>query len=410
MAETTGGRRAGDRRSGTSSQGRQRAQAHRRVGGDTGSVPVIDSTGEHGNPSGRHAGRVEYPPRVDKTVRISRDEIRRAAERESARARRGDTASLPADELSSRQRTRIPDSARSGRPTAQGTRPRVVRDEGRGQQRHRAGAPQRAREGQRRSSPSQAGHPQRAREPRDSRARRQERVPVIALVAAVVIALVVVISAVRCTSARTSGQQAAQSQQPQTQATQQEQPKATEVSGLPAGTYYIEFAGSDAGTLALDVSGVGDDAYTTVLANPLADTSGQKIQLDVSDDGSTCTLSNGSLYLDVGDVTAGSGRRLFANAATGGDSQKWELNRNSDGTYCIVSAAAEMAISVDDASEGALVMVQDYDGSSSSQRFDIVPEVEVESQLGTSGSSSASGAGSDGGEGTSNVSAAAPTD
>lgn len=183
---------------------------------------------------------------------------------------------------------------------------------------------------------------------------------------------------VRCTAQRRAAEEAAQEQAAQEQAAQQEQQKATEIAGLPEGTYYIEPEDETAGLLALDVSGVGDDAYTTVVATAMEQSSGQEIRLDVSDDGTTCTLSNGELYLDVGDVTAGAGRSLFANKASGGDSQSWKIQQNDDGTYGIVSAAADYAVCLTDVYDGAQVTCEEYDGTSTAQKFNIVSQRRAE--------------------------------
>lgn len=207
------------------------------------------------------------------------------------------------------------------------------------------------------------------------------------------IVLVVVFAVVRCNNARLATQQAEQAQQEQQ--SQQEQAKATQIAGLEAGTYYIEPVDTESGVLAFDVSGVGDDAYTTVVVNELTQTSAQQIRLDVSDDGSTCTLTNGDLYLDAGDVTAGSGRALFANKSDGGDTQRWKLTKNSDGTYSIVSAASDnLAIAVESAYDGAPVTVEDVDAASQAQRFRIL----AQSRVDTTGSTSANGNANDSGD------------
>lgn len=424
-----------------------RGTPHRRVGGDTGTIPVIDSTGSLPNTSGY---------RVEKTVVMSRDEIRRVAEREEgSRVRPGSTAEMPV--VPGRQRRHIPDSDRpvvvettgrrhsredvprprqrpvqevarpashvraeapretttQGRARRQGgTRQQAARPRQRPQARQQqasrrhVGQPGQPRpharqdQGRPRSSQPQPRHvaprqdvrrgqaqPPRRRPPegRDRRRgggrRRGGRLPVLLLVAALVVLVIVVVSVARCSAAR-SAAEAAQQQAQQEQEAQQQTQKATEIAGLPEGTYYLEPANTTAGVLAVDVSGVGDDAYTTLIATTMEQSAGQQIRLDVSDDGTTCTLSNGELYFDVGDVTAGSGRPVFANKASGGDSQNWKIEQNSDGTYCVVSAAADVALDVADVYSGAPVTADDYDSTSQGQRFQIVSERRAE-ELGT---------------------------
>lgn len=199
------------------------------------------------------------------------------------------------------------------------------------------------------------------------------------IVGAAVVLVLVVIGIVRCNNARVAAQQqAALEAQQQAEQQAQEQAKPTEIAGLSEGTYYIEPYDTESGVLAFDVSGVGDDAYTTVVVTELTQTTEQQIQLTVSDDGQSCTLTNGDLYLDAGDVTAGSGRSLFANKSDGGDTQRWQLQRNSDGTYSIVSLAdSNLAIAVESAYDGAGVTVQDADSTDSSQHFRIVAQDRV---------------------------------
>lgn len=191
-----------------------------------------------------------------------------------------------------------------------------------------------------------------------------------------------VIAIVRCNDARVAADQAAQQAQQEQNATQQEQVKPTEIAGLSEGTYYIEPYDTENGVLAFDVSGVGDDAYTTVVVNELTQTVDQQIQLTISDDGSACTLTNGDLYLDAGDVSAGSGRSLFANKSDGGDTQRWKLTENSDGTYSIVSAADDtLAMAVVSAYDSAPVTVEETDSTDSAQRFRIIARSRVETSV-----------------------------
>lgn len=363
-------------------------------------------------PSGQHraAQRVQGQPQQrdqHRTVTGSRQARSQQAVRHTAGSRPQVVAQVrrgSAQRSTGASVAREQASPRQGQPRQQETRaPRQqpARTQRRSQAvRVRPRQPQRtghAGEGQRR--PPHAPDGRRDLQPHDEPRRRT---PVIAIAAAVVIVLVVVFAAVRCNNARIAEQQAAEQQQQAQQA--QEQAKATQIAGLEAGTYYIEPIDTESGVLAFDVSGVGDDAYTTVMVSELTQTSAQQIKLDISDDGSTCTLTNGDLYLDAGDVTAGSGRSLFANKSDGGDTQRWKLSKNSDGSYSIISAASDdLAIAVESAYDGAPVTVEDTDSTSDAQHFRIL----AQSRVGTSASTNANTQSSNGNASNGNANASA---